>query len=62
MSIIRKCHWSALTPVTELTIVTCLLSPNVLTYCQPKTTPEEDKAKGQWVLVNNDLNHRTGLT
>jgi hypothetical protein len=27
----------------------------------PPTTPEEDKAKGQWVMVTKDLNLRTGL-
>ncbi|BEI89611.1 uncharacterized protein CcaverHIS019_0209730 [Cutaneotrichosporon cavernicola] len=50
------------TGITELAVVTCFLSPKIITYCQPKTTPEEDTAKGQWVLVDSDLNHRTGLT
>lgn len=27
----------------------------------PPSTPEEDKAKGQWVMVTKDLNLRTGL-
>ncbi|CAK9785592.1 Metallo-dependent phosphatase [Cutaneotrichosporon oleaginosum] len=50
------------TGITELAVVTCILSPKIFTFCQPKTTPAEDKAKGQWVLVNNDLNHRTSVT
>lgn len=27
----------------------------------PPTTPEEDKAKGKWVMVTKDLNLRTGI-
>ena len=27
----------------------------------PKTTPEEDKTKGKWVMVPRDLNIRSGI-
>ncbi|BEI81811.1 hypothetical protein CcaverHIS002_0209710 [Cutaneotrichosporon cavernicola] len=39
------------TGITELAVVTCFLSPKIITYCQPKTTPEEDTAKGHFLYL-----------
>lgn len=30
-------------------------------YCEPPSTPEEDKTKGKWVMVTKDMNLRTGI-
>ncbi|WOO76974.1 putative inactive purple acid phosphatase 29 [Vanrija pseudolonga] len=50
------------TGLTEIRVEHCMFSPHLLAgYCTPKSTPEEDKAKGKWVLVDVDLNKRTGL-
>jgi hypothetical protein len=48
--------------VTELAVKACLVSPKLFpTECRPDTTPEEDEAKGSWVLVSPDLNVKGGF-
>lgn len=48
--------------VTEITVSSCYLPPALFpTYCRPKSSGADDKLKGKWVLVDKDLNERTGL-
>ncbi|OCF33844.1 hypothetical protein I316_04556 [Kwoniella heveanensis BCC8398] len=50
------------TGLTEIAVKPCYFPPYLFpSYCAPKTTPELDKAKGKWVVVDRDLNLRTGL-
>jgi hypothetical protein len=40
----------------------CYFPPNLFpSYCAPKSTPDEDKTKGKWVMVPRDLNIKSGL-
>lgn len=47
--------------VTEIAITPCYLPPWLSTYCAPSSTPEDDKAKGKWVIIEKDLNIKSGL-
>lgn len=48
--------------MTEITVHACYFPPYLLpSYCEPPSTPEEDKAKGKWVMIPKDLNLRTGI-
>lgn len=50
------------TGLTEIIIQPCYMSPILFaSYCRPASTPEDDKLKGQWVMVQPDLNAKTGL-
>ncbi|WVF69590.1 hypothetical protein IAT40_004368 [Kwoniella sp. CBS 6097] len=50
------------TGLTEIAVKPCYFPPYLFpSYCAPETTPELDKAKGKWVVVERDLNLRTGL-
>ncbi|WVQ98259.1 hypothetical protein IAU59_005382 [Kwoniella sp. CBS 9459] len=50
------------TGLTEIAVRPCYFPPYLFpSYCAPETTPELDKAKGKWVVVERDLNLRTGL-
>jgi hypothetical protein len=46
--------------VTELSIRPCLIFPALVSYCDPRTSPEDDALKGRWVRVERDLNEKTG--
>jgi hypothetical protein len=46
--------------VTEIAIKPCLFFPALVTYCDPRTTLEDDALKGAWVRVDRDLNIKTG--
>ncbi|KAK8847584.1 hypothetical protein IAR55_005443 [Kwoniella newhampshirensis] len=50
------------TGLTEIAIRPCYFPPYVFpSYCAPVTTPELDKTRGKWVIVEKDLNLKTGL-
>ncbi|WWD21674.1 hypothetical protein CI109_106160 [Kwoniella shandongensis] len=50
------------TGLTEIAVKPCYFPPYLFpSYCAPETTPELDKAKGKWVIVEKDLNLKTGL-
>ncbi|ORY21337.1 Metallo-dependent phosphatase-like protein [Naematelia encephala] len=50
------------TGLTEIAIKSCYFPPSLLpSYCAPQTTGELDKTKGKWVIVEKDLNLRSGL-
>ncbi|WVR04789.1 hypothetical protein IAU60_001801 [Kwoniella sp. DSM 27419] len=50
------------TGLTEIAVKPCYFPPSMFpSYCAPDTTPELDKTKGKWVIVERDLNLRTGL-
>ncbi|KAG8895808.1 hypothetical protein FRB99_000346 [Tulasnella sp. 403] len=57
--------WSPLLPhstgLTEIAIKSCILPPDIVDWCAPKSTPEEDALKGKWVRVGRDLNFKTGM-
>lgn len=46
--------------VTEIQVKPCLFPPSIFSFCDPRSTPEEDALKGPWVRVNNDLNFKSG--
>jgi hypothetical protein len=48
--------------MTEVTVHACYFPPYLMpSYCEPPSTPEEDKTKGKWVMVTKDMNLRTGI-
>jgi hypothetical protein len=48
--------------VTEIAVKSCYFPPYLFpSYCAPETTPEMDKQKGKWVVVEKDLNLRDGI-
>ncbi|WWC86702.1 uncharacterized protein L201_001579 [Kwoniella dendrophila CBS 6074] len=50
------------TGITEIAVKPCYFPPYLFpSYCSPETTPEIDKLKGKWVIVEKDLNLRTGI-
>lgn len=50
------------TGLTEITVKSCYFPPEIFpSFCAPETTPELDKTKGKWVIVEKDLNVRSGL-
>ncbi|ODO07841.1 hypothetical protein I350_03420 [Cryptococcus amylolentus CBS 6273] len=50
------------TGLTEIAVKPCYFPPWLFpTYCAPETTPQLDKSKGKWVIVERDLNARTGI-
>ncbi|KAK4685487.1 hypothetical protein P7C73_g4662, partial [Tremellales sp. Uapishka_1] len=50
------------TGLTEIAVKPCYFPPYLFgSYCAPETTPELDKTKGKWVILEKDLNLRTGL-
>ncbi|EIW71023.1 hypothetical protein M231_07534 [Tremella mesenterica] len=50
------------TGLTEIAVRPCYFPPYLFgSYCAPETTGELDKTKGKWVIVEKDLNIRTGL-
>nr|XP_019008286.1 uncharacterized protein I206_06841 [Kwoniella pini CBS 10737]OCF47067.1 hypothetical protein I206_06841 [Kwoniella pini CBS 10737] len=50
------------TGLTEIAVKPCYFPPYLFpSYCAPETTPELDKLKGKWVIVERDMNLRTGL-
>ncbi|GFZ47944.1 LOW QUALITY PROTEIN: hypothetical protein JCM24511_05691 [Saitozyma sp. JCM 24511] len=50
------------TGLTEIAVKPCYFPPWLFpSYCAPETTPDLDKNKGKWVIVEKDLNVRTGL-
>ncbi|WVQ75858.1 hypothetical protein IAR50_005491 [Cryptococcus sp. DSM 104548] len=50
------------TGLTEIVVKPCYFPPWLFpTYCAPETTPQLDKTKGKWVIVERDLNARTGI-
>ncbi|WVQ91834.1 hypothetical protein IAS59_005638 [Cryptococcus gattii] len=50
------------TGLTEIAVKSCYFPPYIFpSFCAPETTPELDKEKGKWVIVEKDLNVRSGL-
>lgn len=50
------------TGLTEIAVKSCYFPPEIFpSFCAPETTPELDKTKGKWVIVEKDLNVRSGL-
>lgn len=48
--------------MTEIAVKACYFPPYLFgSYCAPETTGDLDKTKGKWVIVEKDLNIRTGL-
>jgi hypothetical protein len=48
--------------VTEIAVKPCYFPPYLFpSYCAPETTPELDKTKGKWVIVERDFNIRSGI-
>lgn len=59
-------HWDplrpSLTPLTELTVLSCYTPPTLFDNCKPRSTIKEDAIRGSWRRVGKDLNKRIGLS
>ncbi|KAF8517953.1 Metallo-dependent phosphatase [Hysterangium stoloniferum] len=57
-------YWNPLLPhdtgLTEIAITRCMIPPQYVDVCWPKTTPSEDANKGRWVRVERDINWKSG--
>ncbi|KAL7419143.1 Phosphatase dcr2 [Cryptotrichosporon argae] len=50
------------TGLTEIAIKSCYFPPHLFaSYCAPGSTPQLDRDRGRWVVVERDLNLKTGL-
>ncbi|GAA6036936.1 hypothetical protein JCM8097_006363 [Rhodosporidiobolus ruineniae] len=49
------------TPLTEIQVKTCILSPGLYDMCSPTSTTREDATRGKWVRIDKDVNAKVGV-
>ncbi|GAA5994980.1 uncharacterized protein JCM10292_004466 [Rhodotorula paludigena] len=60
-----KAGWDPLdpstTPLTELQVKSCVLSPGLYDMCSPTSPAKEDATRGKWERIDRDINKRAGI-
>lgn len=49
------------TPITEITVKSCVVPPGLFDVCSPTTSAKEDALRGVWRRVDRDLNKQIGI-
>ncbi|GAA5887611.1 hypothetical protein JCM6882_001470 [Rhodosporidiobolus microsporus] len=49
------------TPITELELKACILSPGLYDMCSPTSSAKEDATRGKWERIDKDLSKKIGV-
>ncbi|BGP12751.1 Phosphatase dcr2 [Rhodosporidiobolus nylandii] len=49
------------TPLTEIQVKTCILSPGLYDMCSPTSTAKEDATRGKWQRMDKDVSKKIGI-